>query len=123
METLNNIKQLLDTSKNIQQVVNTMKVISSVNIKKYEKITQSIYSYKNNIDMGLQAIMTFNRDFNININDINLLKNEENSKNLIVIFGSNQGLCGRFNDRIINFLLEDLEEKEENILITVGDRL
>ena len=32
-------------------------------------------------------------------------------------------MCGRFNDRIINFLLEDLEEKEENILITVGDRL
>ena len=37
METLDNLKKTLDTSKSIKQVVSTMKALSDDNKKKYEK--------------------------------------------------------------------------------------
>ena len=121
METLDNLKKILDTSKSIKQVVSTMKALSGANIKKYEKVVKILYAYRSNIELALQAIMIY--DPNININDFDYIKNTKDKKNLMIVFGSNQGLCGRFNDKIVNFVAEDIDKSETNKLIVVGDRL
>jgi len=121
METLDNLKKTLDTSKSIKQVVSTMKALSGANIKKYEKIVKILYAYRSNIELALQAIMTY--DDNINLSDLEFMTTTKENKNLMVVFGSNQGLCGRFNDKIINFVLEDINTDENNKIIVVGERL
>lgn len=121
METLDSLKKTLNTSKSIKQVVSTMKALSATSIKKYEKMVKILFAYKNNIELALQAIMIYGK--NVNISDIDYFKNTGN-KNLSIVFGSNQGLCGRFNDRIKNFVLEDIEDEiDKNEIIVVGERL
>lgn len=123
METLDNLKKTLDTSKSIKQVVSTMKALSGANIKKYEKIVKILYTYKSNVELALQAVMMHNNK--ININELEFIGQSKNKKanNLVVIFGSNQGLCGRFNDKIANFLIDDIENIDNNKVIVVGERL
>lgn len=120
METLNSLKKTLDTSKSIKQVVSTMKALSAANIKKYEKIVKILYAYRSNIEMGIQALMIFGKD--LKISDIEYIKKTGN-KNLSIVFGSNQGLCGRFNDRIKNFVLNDINGINNNQIVVVGERL
>ena len=123
METLDNLKKTLDTSKSIKQVVSTMKALSGANIKKYEKIVKILYTYKSNVELALQAVMMHNDK--ININELEFIGQSKNKKanNLVVIFGSNQGLCGRFNDKIANFTIDDIQNTDENKVIVVGERL
>lgn len=121
METLDNLKKTLATSKSIKQVVSTMKALSGANIKKYEKIVKILYAYRSNIELALQALMIY--DPKININDFEYIKNLKEKKNLMIVFGSNQGLCGRFNDRMVTFVLDDIDNTEQNRIIVVGERL
>ncbi len=122
METLDNLKKTLDTSKSIKQVVSTMKALSSANIKKYEKIVKVLYAYRSNIELALQALMMYS---DININELDFVKNskDKKEKNLAIIFGSNQGLCGRFNDKIMNFVIDDIKSSDKTKIIVVGERL
>ena len=122
METLDNLKKTLDTSKSIKQVVSTMKALSGANIKKYEKIVKVLYAYRSNIELALQALMMYN---DVNINELDFVKNskDKKEKNLAIIFGSNQGLCGRFNDKIMNFVVDDIKSSDTTKIIIVGERL
>ena len=122
METLDNLKKTLDTSKSIKQVVSTMKALSGANIKKYEKIVKVLYAYRSNIELALQALMMYN---DININELDFVKNskDKKEKNLAIILGSNQGLCGRFNDKIMNFVVDDIKSSDKTKIIIVGERL
>ena len=122
METLDDLKKVLETSESIKQVVSTMKTLSSANIKKYEKAVKMLYAYRSNIELGLQAIMAYGE--NINENALRYFKNSNGDNDLIIVFGSNQGLCGRFNDRVVNFVYEDILDNLKNTrVITVGERL
>lgn len=122
METLDSLKKQLSTSKGIKQVVTTMKALAGANIKRYEKATHAIYMYRKNIELGLRGVLS--KDFSITHKYDN---DKECEKYIIVAIGSNQGLCGRFNDKIIEFLVDDLKKqnlKKEDVLVyTVGDRL
>ena len=122
METLDNLKKTLDTSKSIKQVVSTMKALSGANIKKYEKIVKVLYAYRSNIELALQALMMYN---DVNINELDFVKNskDKKEKNLAIIFGSNKGLCGRFNDKIMNFVVDDIKSSDKTKIIIVGERL
>jgi len=121
METLDSLKKVLNTSKSLKQVVSTMKALSAANIKKYEKIVKILYAYRSNIEMGIQAIMLYGKD--LELSNINYIKNTGNNKNLVIVLGSNQGLCGRFNDKIKNFVVDDLDKNEDNQIIIIGERL
>ena len=121
METLENLKKTLNTSKSVKQVVSTMKALSASNIKKYEKIAKILFAYKNNIELAIQAVL-MNND-KINLNDIKYFKKSGNT-NLIIACGSNQGLCGRFNDKIKDFVLEDVKKNSQNTeIIVIGEKL
>ena len=123
METLDNLKKTLDTSKSIKQVVSTMKALSGANIKKYEKIVKILYTYKSNVELALQAIMMHNDKININELEFVGQSKSKKAKNLVIVFGSNQGLCGRFNDKIANFVIDDIDNIDNNKVIIVGERL
>ena len=57
MDSLDSLKNSLESAKNLQGVVSTMKSIAVVNIKKYEKVALNLLKYRSNIDLGLQAIL------------------------------------------------------------------
>ena len=124
MDTLDSLKKELDSTKDLQGIVSTMKSIAAVNIKKFEKTALNIVKYQSNIDLGIQAIVS--QQPNI-IKLINYLekKTENNTKkrDIVIIIGSNQGLCGRFNDRVVEYYLNNSKTDVNSYVISVGDRI
>ena len=122
METLESLGKKLKTSSSIKQVVSTMKALAASNIKRYEKAARSLLDYTKNIEQGIQGIIIEHPGI-AHQEQSNL----ENNKKIVVFFGSNQGLCGRFNDKNIEFGLQDLTDRRINttdcLFISVGDRL
>ena len=128
MDSIDSLKKHLDSAKSLKQIISTMKALSATNIKKYEKTALSLKKYMNNIYLGFQGIISQNRDI---LNYIDYIEQNEyknkNSQNIMIVVGSNQGLCGKFNDRMVNFFMENNDKtdfsKDNNTLITVGDKI
>ena len=122
MDSLDSLKNSLESAKNLQGVVSTMKSIAVVNIKKYEKVALNLLKYRSNIDLGVQAIL---EQYPNIINYIDYIENNtekhKNNKDIVIIIGSNQGLCGRFNDRVSEFYAENcVNESKSNFIFNVS---
>ena len=124
METLDGLKKELDSTKSLQGIVSTMKSIAVVNIKKYEKIAYNIVKYQSNIDLAMQAILSQNPNL---INFIDYIENRternENKRDIVIIIGSNQGLCGRFNDKIVEYYINNSKTDKNSYIISIGERI
>lgn len=124
MENLDTLRKELNTTKNLQNIVSTMKSMAVVNIKKYEKIAFNIIKYQSNIDLAIQAVLSQNPRL-INFIDYveNKTENNENKRDIVIIIGSNQGLCGRFNDKIVDYYLNNNKTDKNSYIISIGDRI
>jgi F-type H+-transporting ATPase subunit gamma len=123
MEELESLKRNIKNAEDLQSVVKIMKTISSSNIREYEKAVESLGQYNRTIEMGLQIVMMNKPDeFQL----FQLTKSESERKRLgAVVFGSDQGLCGSFNDQIANYVIDKLKgiEHETRSVIAVGERV
>ncbi|MDR0423589.1 MAG: F0F1 ATP synthase subunit gamma [Rickettsiales bacterium] len=121
MESLNELKNTLKYSKEIDGIIHSMKSTATLNVKIYEKIADNLDSCRSNIEISLQGIINSKE---IDLDTISYLnKNKKKQKILHIIFGSNQGLCGRFNDKVLDFALSDIDNSVINNFLIVGDRL
>lgn len=126
MDSLEDINKKLNSSYRVQKIVKTMKALSITNIKLYEKSVDALYQYKSNIELGMQAILSKNP--NIISEFANGRNHSKETKDIMILYGSNQGLCGKFNDKVFDFFTGDDEGKNlssanDKFLIVVGNRL
>ena len=96
MESLHALQKHIETSGKLQSIVKSMKTLSAVNIRQYEQAAHSLDAYQETIDSGLQAV--------IRETGLPNSGSEEETLQGLVVFGSDQGLCGRFNERLVEFL-------------------
>lgn len=96
MENLHALQRHIETSGKLQSIVKSMKTLSAVNIRQYEQAAHSLDAYQETIESGLQGV----------IREIGLPDSggEEGKLQGLVVFGSDQGLCGRFNEKLVEFL-------------------
>lgn len=124
MENLDSLKKELKSTQELKEAVSTMKALAAANIKKYEKIVANVIKYQSNIDLGIQAILKQHPDILSYIDYIeNSYSKQENGQNVLIVVGSNNGLCGRFNDRITDFFIENTQLEQNRFIITIGDRI
>jgi F-type H+-transporting ATPase subunit gamma len=120
MPTLENLKTQIGTIDLLQSVVRTMKTLAAVSIRQQEKAIQTLSDYSRTIDMGLAILL------NQGAGEIVEQLPVSDGKLGAVIIGSDQGLCGRFNEQVVSFALEKLrnQEPEESrrIILCVGRR-
>jgi F-type H+-transporting ATPase subunit gamma len=120
MEELERLKRKIKNAQDLQSVVKIMKTISASNIREYEQAVESLGEYNRTIEMGFQIVMR-NRP-----KEPLSAKAVEKTKRLgAVIFGSDQGLCGSFNEQIAGYAIEKMNEVEsqERIALAVGERV
>jgi len=120
MDTLEGLKRNIKNAEDLQSVVKIMKTISASNIREYEQAVLSLGEYYKTIEMGLQAVMMNKQDGFLTE------KQAERGKRLgAVIFGSDQGLCGSFNEKIAAFAIDKMSEfkQEERNVLAVGERV
>jgi F-type H+-transporting ATPase subunit gamma len=126
MSNIELLRDKINSVQDLQSVVKTMKALAAVNIHQYQKAVESLADYNHTIEMGLQVILKhrFFQDKSIIFSSANT--HPQNTMG-VIIFGSDQGLCGQFNEQIISHYLEQVNSidiKSENIIIVaVGSRL
>ncbi|MGK7924647.1 MAG: F0F1 ATP synthase subunit gamma [Spirulina sp.] len=119
--TLEALKRKIDTAKDLQSVVKTMKALAAVSIRQYEKAVVSLSEYNRTLEMGMQILLKKYPESLVGMKPV------PTHRLGVVAFGSDQGMCGQFNERIADFTLQQIDalpiDRERRIVLTVGTRI
>ena len=120
MEELEHIKGQIHTANELQSLVRVMKSIAASLVREYGESASAIEEYGNTIVSGLQVLM-HHKHKKIAI------KQKQPSRVGVVILGTDQGLCGDFNERIGEFAKEKLADlrksSELTLILALGEKL
>ncbi len=126
-QTPESLKATLDSVQDLYSVVKTMKALAAVSIRQYEQAVESLGEYNHTVEMGFQ-ILAKERYFAGKSLVLTIKENNNlvNPKTGAIILGSDQGLCGQFNENMAKYTKDKLQSssKPENLFVaTVGSRL
>ncbi|NJK62396.1 MAG: ATPase F1F0 subunit gamma [Synechococcaceae cyanobacterium SM2_3_1] len=119
MSTTEGLRNKIATAQELQSVVKTMKALSMVSIRQYEKAVQSLAEYNHTLEMGLQVLLQRNQSSFATSDHPHAVHYG------LVILGSDQGMCGRFNELVAEEVQAFLRSQKTQYhrLIAVGERL
>jgi len=121
MEQLQALRRKIDSAEDLQSVVRTMKTLAAVSIREYEKAVESLRQYSRTVELGLQVLM---RDAGPEA-----MKpwDREETRIGAVVFGSDQGMVGQFNDQIVAFAVEAMDgsgiPRGNRHVMAIGERV
>lgn len=128
MQSLEALTAQIDSIKDLQSVVKTMKALAIVSIRQYETAVTALADYNRTVEVGLQILLRhryFSEQPVMLPSDVT--NHKSNRKVGVVIFGSDHGLCGQFNEQIVSYTLKQLKElqvePEKCAIAAVGGRL
>ena len=118
METAEKLRASMDAAEDLQSVVTTMKGMAAVNIRQYERAVESLRDYWQSIERGFQVLLR---------REPGMLGWGDSMREggaVFVVFGSDQGMCGRLNSEIAAIALDALqaESSGQRKLLVVGGR-
>ncbi|MEA3470023.1 MAG: F0F1 ATP synthase subunit gamma [Thermodesulfobacteriota bacterium] len=118
METIERLNRKLSSYGDLRDIVSTMKSLSAASIHQYEKAVHSLEEYQRTVELGLHIVLRES--------EIPAARQPRKDERLAaVIFGTDYGLCGRFNEEITEYALQRMDSMvanpERNILV-VGMR-
>lgn len=120
MPTLEGLRRQIDTATDLSSVVTTMKTLAAVSIHQYEQSVEALADYNRTIELGFQIAL---RDAPFRVESIESA--QTTGQTAAVVFGSDQGMCGQFNEEISAFVTncqrEDDQERPWTLLV-VGAR-
>lgn len=104
METLQNLGRQVDTTTSLQSVVRTMKALAAVSIRQYQRAAEALEDYHRAVELGLQAWLRQPAGRALSARPAA-------GENLgLVVFGSDQGMCGQLNEQITRHALAALDD-------------
>ncbi|GJL74713.1 F0F1 ATP synthase subunit gamma [Nitrosomonas sp.] len=122
MDTLEHLHKQLDNLEELRTIVKTMKALSAASIRQYEQAVSALAGYYRTVERGLHVV----------------LKNTPSLPDAAgrmhkplrlgaIVFGSDHGLCGRFNEDITFYALDRMKSTaanpENHLLLAVGARV
>ena len=110
MATIEELKQKINTAEDLKSIVKTMKALAAVSIHQYEKAVESLSEYDRTLEMGWQILLQKHPERLLE----ELTRQTQNVG--LVVFGSDWGMCGQFNERIAEYT-----QKYLNYLTTMRD--
>ena len=120
MQTIEALRGRIRTAEDLLSVVKTMKSLAAVNIRHYERAVESLSEYSRTVEMGLHIVLSAQDHRGVTA------RRPSFDRLGVVLFGSDQGLCGQFNERIVDHTLAALagqtEPESQRFLLTVGSR-
>ncbi len=116
MSGLEGIKKSIDSAEDLRTIVNTMKAHASSNINQFQSAAKASMAYRNVLDMSLYVVLSEEED-------VLALDKVDKGNSIYIVFGSDHGLAGRFNERITSFALEKISQNEEDKVIVIGQQI
>jgi F-type H+-transporting ATPase subunit gamma len=120
-DTTASLRRKIASADDLKSVVRTMKALAASNISQYENAVRALDDYYRTVQLGLLACFQHNQ-FNAIPEQIQHKPNETSIG--AVVFGSDQGLVGQFNDVIAQYAVETLNGLSgKKTLWAVGERV
>ncbi|MGR8941916.1 MAG: F0F1 ATP synthase subunit gamma [Gammaproteobacteria bacterium] len=120
MDTEHTLRQRIRTVDDLRAIVRTMKALAAVSSRQYEAGLKSLDEYTKTIDRGLQVALhgrVFHKPG----------RKRQPEKLAAVIFGSDVGLCGRFNEDLLGYAIDKMNgfqvPPSERSVLAVGSRI
>ncbi len=104
-DTIANLRRKISSAGDLQSVVRTMKALAASSVGQYEKSVQALDDYFRTVELGLGACFRAG-------SPVTLAMKRKGSTDAAaigaIIFGSDQGLVGQFNDIIADYAIKTL---------------
>ena len=118
-DTIESLSRKIHSAGDLQSVVRTMKALAASSIGQYEKSVRALADYYHTVELGLSAHFRENESLTQQP-----LNSGEASEIDAVVFGSDQGLVGQFNDIIADYAIRILAASPGKPTIwAVGERV
>ena len=121
MQTIEGLKRTIGSTRDLQSLVKTMKAMAAVNIRQYEKALLSLKNYDRTIKMGFRAVCSSRPAVPTKP------RSSDGARRGMVVFGSDQGMCGQLNEQIVSFVLQTMmargSDPASTVLMAVGERV
>jgi len=118
--TAEELKKKIESTEDLQSVVKTMKALAAVNIRQYERAVESLADYTQAVEMGLRIVLQGGPGRSI------MAESPPKNHVGVLVFGSDQGMCGQLNDQIVSHTLKVIDEMgtadENRTVLAVGAR-
>jgi F-type H+-transporting ATPase subunit gamma len=120
VQTAEELRQKMQGADDLLSVVKTMKGLAAVNIRHFERAVESLGEYSRTVEMGLHIVLNAQNQRSVS------LRGPVHDRLGVVLFGTDQGLCGQFNERIVDYALNSMDEAPESqdrfSVLAVGSR-
>jgi F-type H+-transporting ATPase subunit gamma len=117
MATTEALQRKITSAQELQSIVKTMKALAAVSIHQYERAVSALSTYQKALELGLQVLLHHST----------LPALALTAPPVWIVFGSDQGMCGRFNDQLAHIVADQIQTHgpadHSHRLITVGSRL
>jgi len=107
------VEKRIQSFDTIADIISAMKAYAGVTIRKTEQIVPNVREYEKNVFSVLSDLI-------VNYPDLPLMKRNREER-IIVAFGSSQGLCGAYNEKVADAVDDMIREKD--VLFVIGRRL
>ena len=104
-DTVASLRSKIASAGELESVVRTMKAMAASNIGQYEKSVQALADYSRTVELGLAACFREDGPFPV---IVKRTRGTVAGPIGAVVFGSDQGLVGQFNDVVADFAVKTL---------------
>ena len=120
-DTTASLRRKIDSAGDLQSVVRTMKALAASSIGQYEASVRALADYTRTVELGLGACFRAGQPA-----DATTERSRRSEPRAIdaVVFGSDQGLVGRFNDVVAELAIQTLASRAGKVRFwAVGERV
>jgi F-type H+-transporting ATPase subunit gamma len=117
MLTAEALKRKIQSAQDLLGVVKTMKALAAVSIRQYQRAVEALADYNRTVELGLQIVLKDSRG-------VSVPSGQRSTRMVAIVFGTDQGLCGQFNNIVTQHAIEELDRmsvrKEDRFFIIIG---
>ena len=120
-DTILSLRRKIKIAKDLQSVVVTMKSLAASNISQFEQSVRALDEYYHTLELGLSVCFR-----GIDSARLTIEKAKQADEKIIVavVFGSDQGLVGQFNEIVADLAVKTLSALSGKIKVfSVGERI
>jgi F-type H+-transporting ATPase subunit gamma len=121
MQTIESLRRKIKSTQDLLSVVKTMKALAAVSIRQYQRAVESLIDYNDTVERGLQIVLKAQEETPLAPRPVPVVKAG------VIVFGSDQGLCGQFNAQVVAHAVEEMNAigvpDEGRYILTVGERV
>ncbi len=108
-QSLEVLSRRTSSMQGIRSIVHTMKTLSVINSAPYEHAARAIEAYHDTVLMGLHAFLS-------QTGPLETSRSTAKTK-VLIVFGSDHGLCGSYNETLASHVVEQLADVSQKIIV------